>query len=75
VSYRPDLKARGSETVGHLPGVQYINLDLFSSSPDCGDFIVRDGISEVIIGDLSNVALANEQTGFGLQSINVVSQL
>jgi len=57
------------------PSVENIDLDLLRGSLDCGDFIVRNGFSEVVIADLSLVTFANEQTRFGLQGIDVVFQL
>ena len=55
-----DQITRVGKQVGGVPGVQYINLDLLSNSLDCGDFIVRDRISGIIIADLSDIALADE---------------
>lgn len=43
-----------------VPRVQYIYLDLLGSGLDCGDFVVGDRIPDVIIADLTNVALADE---------------
>ena len=43
-----------------IPSVEYIYLDLLSSSLDGGDFLVRDGLPKIIIANLSEVTLADE---------------
>lgn len=58
-----------------VPGVENIYPDLLRGSLDCGDFIVRNGLPEVVVADLSLVAFADEQTRLGLQGIYVVFQL
>ena len=45
---------------GRPPGIQYIYLGLLSCGLHCSDFIIRDGISQIVIVDMPEVALANE---------------
>ena len=56
---RLDHKGLGGSG-GRVPGIQYIYLGLLSRSLHCSDFIIRDGISEIIVVDMPKVALANE---------------
>ena len=71
---RPD-SSMGKWNRTRVPSVENIYLDLLRGRLDCGNFIVRNGLPEVVIADLSLVAFADEQTRLGLQGIDGVFQL
>jgi hypothetical protein len=59
----------------HIPSVQDINSELLCSNLNCRDFFVCWGSAEVVVRDVSFLALANIVARFGEKLINVVLQL
>jgi hypothetical protein len=45
---------------GYIPSIEYVYSYLLSSSLNCGNFIVRDGYTGVVIADLAKGTLADE---------------
>lgn len=57
------------------PCVQDIDPKLLSSSLDGGNFPVINDLPEIIVGDMSLIALSDEQARFWLCRINMAFQL
>lgn len=61
--------------MNNRPCVQYVNAQLLSSSLNGFHFVVLNGFTKVVVGDMSDIWLANEEAGFRGESVNVRFQL
>ena len=57
------------------PGVENIDLEVFSGFLNCGNFSVWDGITEIVVWYVILAAFSNEKTWFGRQGVNMILKL
>ena len=64
-----------SQTYKHLPRVQHRDVELLRRGLDGRDLLVRRGLPQVVVRDMSEGALADEVAGLGLELVDVALEL